>query len=150
MSYVRIWVHVVFSIKRRYFKTLEMPGMDILREHIRSQCTRKEIYLDSVNGYLDHLHLLISLGKQQSIADVVHSIKGEASFWANKQQLFRHKLQWQDDYWAVSVSESQVSRVRNYIVLQQRHHQRKTFADEETEFLEKYGWTKIQDKNENI
>jgi putative transposase len=147
MSYVRIWVHVVFSIKERNDKILDSRGRQTLIEHIQEQCKEKEIHLDSINGYFDHLHLLISLGKQQTIADVMHSIKGESSFWANKQHLFRYKLKWQDDYFAVSVSESQVDKVRNYIVLQETHHQKKTYAEEVDEFLKIYGWNRIKDSN---
>jgi REP element-mobilizing transposase RayT len=142
MSYVRIWVHAVFSIKERALQTLDKMGKDTLIIHIKQQCNLKKIYLDSIGGYREHLHLLISLGSQQKIADVMHDIKGEASFWANKQKLFAHKLEWQDDYFAVSVSESQVKKVRNYIRSQEEHHRHKMFAEEVNEFLEKYGWTK--------
>jgi putative transposase len=147
---VRIWVHAVFSIKKREFQTLDKAGKDALIAHIKQQCYLKKIYLDSINGCYDHLHLLISLGSQQKIADVMHDIKGEASFWANKQKLFTHNLEWQDDYFAVSVSESQVEKVRKYIDRQEEHHRHKMFAEEVNEFLEKYGWIKITEKVEGV
>jgi putative transposase len=144
MSYVRIWVHAVFSIKDRSLQTLNKTGKDTLIAHIKEQCRLKKIYLDSVNGHRDHLHLLISLSAQQKIADIMHDIKGEASFWANRQKLFAHKLEWQDDYFAVSVSESQAGKVRKYICSQEEHHRHKLFSEEVNEFLEKYGWIKQQ------
>jgi putative transposase len=42
-----------------------------VREHIILNCKEKEIFLQSVNGYEEHLHALISLGKNQTIAKVV-------------------------------------------------------------------------------
>ncbi|GHT60858.1 transposase [Bacteroidia bacterium] len=146
MSYVRIWVHVVFSIKDRTSQILEKTGRHALLRHIQEQCAKKEIYLDCINGYLDHLHLLISLGKQQTIANVMQNIKGESSFWANRQRLFRDSLEWQDDYYAVSVSESQVNRVRRYILMQEQHHSKKTYAEEADRFMKIYGWSRIKDE----
>nr|WP_245574891.1 transposase [Aequorivita capsosiphonis] len=40
---------------------------------------RKNIWLDSVGGYSDHAHCLISLGRNQSMSEVVQLIKGESS-----------------------------------------------------------------------
>jgi len=37
---------------------------------------KKKIWLDCVSGYSDHLHCLISLGKEQSISKVAQLIKG--------------------------------------------------------------------------
>jgi putative transposase len=66
-------------------------------------------------------------------------LKGESSYWINKNRLCREKFEWQDDYFAVSVSESMVPRVREYIKNQEDHHQTKTFAEEYDLFLKEYG-----------
>jgi REP element-mobilizing transposase RayT len=67
-------------------------------------------------------------------------IKGEASFWANKENIFSKKLQWADEYFAVSVSESQFVAVREYIKNQEKHHAKKTFTQEYEEFISKFGF----------
>ena len=110
-----------------------------------SNCKKKEIYLQSINGSTDHFHLLISLGKDQSIAKVVQLIKGESSYWINQSSLFPNKFAWQDDYFAVSVSESHVGVVVNYIKNQEEHHKKKTFSEEVDEFLRRYGFKLIKD-----
>lgn len=63
-------------------------------------------------------------------------IKGESSCWINKQKLCREKFQWQEEYFAISVSQSHVKRVREYIFRQKAHHQKKSFI-QEYEFTEK-------------
>jgi REP element-mobilizing transposase RayT len=68
---------------------------------------------------------------------IVQLLKGESSFWINKNQLTREKFSWQDEYFAVSVSESKVETVREYIKNQEKHHQRKSFREEYQEFLER-------------
>jgi REP element-mobilizing transposase RayT len=67
-------------------------------------------------------------------------IKGEASFWANKENLFSKKLHLADEYFAVSVSESQINNVREYNKNQEEHHSKKTFVQEYEEFISKFGF----------
>lgn len=45
------------------------------------------------------------------------------------------KFQWRRGYGAFSVSESQISKVVNYIVNQEKHHTKKSFEDEYKEFI---------------
>lgn len=140
MSWVRIWVHVVFSTKNRipFLKTRELR-YKVFR-HIKQNAEEKEVWLDSVNGYRDHAHCLIALGREQTLGKVVQLIKGESSYWINKNELTRHKFIWQDDYWAVSVSESDVSSLRNYIHHQEKHHKTRSFSEELSDFKNKYDW----------
>ena len=112
--------------------------------HIKSNAADKGIYLDCVNGYLEHVHALISLGHEQTIAKVMQMLKGESAYWVNKQCLIQNgKLEWQTEYFAVSVSESGVDSVRNYIWNQEEHHRKKTFKEEYNEFIYKYGFQKF-------
>ncbi|MBK7392124.1 MAG: transposase [Chloracidobacterium sp.] len=132
MSYVRIWVHVVFST-RNHEQYLSAELRARLIEHININCRNKDIFLDSIGGWSEHLHLLISLGREQNIAKVMMLIKGESAHWQN---LIRGKFYWQDDYYAISVSESQVANVRTYIEGQEAHHKAVPFT-KELETLEK-------------
>jgi putative transposase len=145
MSYVKIWIHLVFSTKNRFPHLTKDIRYDVFN-HIIENCREKSIFLQAINGYTEHIHCLISLGKDQSIATVAKLIKGESSFWINKQQLTIQKFSWQDDYFAVSVSESQVEKVVSYIKNQEEHHTKKSFDEEVGEFMQKYGWEIIQDK----
>ena len=143
MAYVRIWVHAVWGTKERE-PILDKESRYKLFEHIRENARTKDIYIDFINGYTDHVHVLISLDAEQNIAKVMQLIKGEASHWANKNNIFKHKLNWADEYFAVSVSESMVDIVRNYIKNQEEHHKKKTFAEECEEFMTKYGFEKMR------
>ena len=96
---------------------------------------KKNLFVDTVNGYTDHLHSLVSLGADQSISKVMQLIKGEASHWSNHERLFPAKLEWADEYYAASVSESQLQKVRNYIINQEEHHKKVTFQKEYDEFI---------------
>jgi len=129
MSYVRIWVHVVFRTKNHEPNLTSEVRFELI-EHIKQNSRNKEIFLDRIGGWTDHLHLLISLGREQNIAKIMMLIKGESAHWLNQQNLIRGKFYWQDDYYAISVSESQVAAVRAYIEKQEEHHKATPFQKE--------------------
>lgn len=59
MAYVRVWIHLIWSTKiREPLMKEEIRGK--IFEHIRNNAKDKEIYLDCIDGYLDHVHTLIS------------------------------------------------------------------------------------------
>lgn len=135
MSWTRIFIHLVFSTKNR---TPFLSTSQIRREvfdHIKQNSRQKGILLDCVNGYHEHAHCLLGLKRDQSISQIAQLIKGESSFWINRLKLISEKFIWQDDYWAVSISESHVQALRNYIYTQEEHHSTKSFQDEYDEFL---------------
>jgi putative transposase len=145
MSFLKIWIHLVFSTKNREpYLTKDIRYK--VHQHIIENCKEKDIFILAVNGYTDHLHCLISLGKEQSIAKIAQLIKGESSFWINKNEICKTKFSWQDDYFAVSVSESQVGTVKKYIQNQEAHHSKSTFNNEVDEFMKKYNWDSSDNK----
>jgi len=110
----------------------------LLIQHIRENSIAKGIYIDCLNCVEDHIHLLVSLGIEQTISKTAMLIKGESSFWVNKQNIVSEKFEWQDDYIAISVSESIAQKVRDYIARQEEHHHVKTFEQEYKELMDKY------------
>ena len=140
MSWARVWVHMVFSTKNRKPLLVDKTLRTKVFEHILENARKKEIWIESAGGYKEHVHVLISLGKEQTISKVAMLIKGESSRWINANSFTREKFSWQDDYWAVSVSESHVEAVKQYILNQEERHEELTFAEEIEDFMKKYGW----------
>jgi len=145
MPFVKVYIHFVWSTKNRYpyLNTKEIRTK--VWNHIRENAREKGIFIDFVNGYDDHCHCLVSLGVDQTIQKVMQMIKGESSYWINNQGLTKEKFEWQTEYFAVSVSESMIDKVRNYIKNQEAHHQKKTFQQEYEEFIIKYGFMLYKD-----
>ena len=140
MPFVKVYIHSVWSTKNR-IPFLNSKDLRInVWKHIKQNASEKGIVIDVVNGYSDHCHCLISLSTNQTIEKVVQLIKGESSFWINKNNLTEEKFAWQDEYFAVSVSESMIEKVRNYIINQEKHHLTKSFSEEYEEFISKYNF----------
>ena len=146
MPYVSVNIHFVWSTKNRipYLETIAIR--EALWQHIRDNGKLKSIFIDFVNGHQQHCHCLVSLGTEQTISKVMQLIKGESAFWFNRQNFIKDKLEWQDEYFAVSVSQSGLNKVREYIKNQEEHHKKKTFQQEYDEFIEKYGFQKFKDE----
>lgn len=142
MPYIRIWIHLIFSTKNRD-KLITKDLKPKLLNHIRENAKYKEIYIDFINCVDNHCHILISLGGSQSISKVVGLIKGESSNWINQNSLLKVKFAWQEEYIAVSVNESQVNKVRDYIKAQEEHHRVKSFEEEYDKIIKKYGFEKL-------
>ncbi|MDP3149827.1 MAG: IS200/IS605 family transposase [Ignavibacteria bacterium] len=138
MSFVRVWIHFIWST-RNHEKFINAGLKEKLLEHIKMNCKEKEIWLDTINCVSDHIHLLVSLGAEQTISKVVGLIKGESSYWVNKNKLTGTRFEWQTEYMGISVSESVVEKVREYIRNQEEHHRKKLFAEEYEAFMKKYG-----------
>lgn len=127
MPHIKVYIHFIFSTKDRvpYLNSPELRRL--VWEHIKENAKKKDIFIDTINGYQEHCHALVSLGSDQTIARIMQLIKGESSYWINKNKLTKHKFEWQDEYFAASVSPSQLEKVRSYIRGQEEHHRNKTF-----------------------
>jgi REP element-mobilizing transposase RayT len=148
MAYLRVWIHLVWSTKNRKPLLQNRQIRQQMFAHITDRAREKGIRLDCVNGWTDHAHALISLGPDQTIAKTAQLLKGESSHWANDQRVIPYKFEWQDDYYAVSVSDSAVQTVRRYIREQEEHHRRKSFTEESEEFLKTYGFPALPAETE--
>ena len=131
MSYVKIILHCVWSTKNRQPLLSDRGQRETLFAHICANAKEKGIWVSLVGGYVDHLHLILYLGKDQIPSKILQLIKGEASHWFN-----------QDDYFTVSIGESQLTAVSNYILNQEEHHRHKSFQEEYEEFMRVYKFKK--------
>jgi putative transposase len=143
MPYVKNWLHCVWGTKNRAKFLLGDTKFDVIN-HIRANAKVKGIYIDFLNGYNEHLHCLLSLNHDQSLSKVMQLIKGESSFWINKNSLIRYKFEWAEEYFGISISESHLPNVREYIKNQEQHHKIKTWEEEYDELIEKYGFNTFQ------
>jgi len=120
-SHAQVWLHIVFSTKeRRGFLQKEsfrdqMFGM--LAHHVK-ECGCVSA---SVEGHVDHVHLLVALSRTITIADLVEHVKTETSKWAKIAGEGNALFQWQSGYGAFSVSHSMKDNVDEYRRLCEKH-----------------------------
>lgn len=88
MSLIKIWIHYVWTTKNRK-PLLKEPYRSLLYKHIREYAFEKNIFLDRINGYEEHVHAIVSLGSRQTIDGIAQILKGESSFWFNNKSGFK-------------------------------------------------------------
>ena len=90
-------------------------------------------------GVEDHIHLLARQSRTVTLSDWVKELKRVTSLWIKGKDPQFKTFSWQSGYGAFSVSQSQLSKVIEYIQQPEEHHRTKDFKTEFREFLERHG-----------
>jgi REP element-mobilizing transposase RayT len=131
-SLARVLLHIVFSTKSRE-PWIEARIRPLLHAYLGGTSRDLGCPALAVGGVEDHVHVLLSLSRTKTIADVVEEMKTASSKWMKRQG--SPDFWWQLGYAAYSVSQSHAARVVRYIALQEEHHAKKTYQDELRELL---------------
>jgi REP element-mobilizing transposase RayT len=134
-TYYKVWIHLVWGTKSRQ-KLLRQEFRKTIFQHIKEKAEKEDYKIDMINGVEDHIHCLLSLNPKFSISEVVNKLKGESSHWINSEDFLKIKFAWQKGFGAFSVSESNIEKVRAYIINQEEHHKEVSFAEEWERLLE--------------
>ncbi len=138
-SYVKVFVHVVWTVKGRE-KVLSRDTRPVLERHLLEYAAKNGIKIETLCVQIDHVHGLIDLSSKQRLEDVMHLLKGESSHWINSSDLMAVKFSWQRGYGAFSVSLSDRVRVKTYIDGQDDHHRIRSFGEEYKTLLREHGF----------
>jgi len=92
-----------------------------------------------VGGVDDHVHIVTTLPRTLSQAELIEQIKKTSSKWIKALDAQYRGFFWQRGYSAFSVSPSQLKAVMKYVETQQEHHRTRTFREEYRELLRRHG-----------
>ena len=139
--------HIVFSTKNRE-PLISQTFQEALHRFMTGVIQNLNGVSVAIGGTSDHVHLVIRLRATHCLADVVRDIKRSSSEWIHESQK-SYQFAWQEGYGAFTVSPTQIDAVREYVLNQETHHQRRTFQQEYVamlnrsgiEYNERYIWT---------
>jgi len=135
-SLAKVNVHIVFTTKY---------GQELIIDEVRGELHSYVIgVLSNLGSYTyeiyanpDHIHILCTLPRTITMADLVSKIKTTSSKWLKNKGV--PVFYWQDGYGIFSVSSSKVEAVRKYIKNQPQHHKEVDCKDEFRLFLKENG-----------
>jgi REP element-mobilizing transposase RayT len=127
----------VFAVQNR-ISLIQPAWKEELYKYITGIVQYRNHKLIAINGMPDHVHVFVGYKPQQLIPELLQDIKGSSSFWINERHLVKGKFKWQEGYGAFSYSHAQIDRVVKYIMNQEQHHNKRTFAEEYVELLKKF------------
>jgi len=107
--------------------------------YLATMCRELGADLVHVGGVADHVHIVTTLPRTVSQAQMIERIKKTSSKWIKALDARYRGFFWQRGYGAFSVSPSQLEAVLQYIDGQHEHHRTRTFQEEYRELLRKHG-----------
>jgi putative transposase len=132
-----IMVHLVFSTKHR--ERIITPEIEPeLYKYLAKVFRAYKSPSLTIGGTENHLHILFSLARTISVADLVEEVKSSSSGWIKTKGTEFAKFHWQTGYGAFSIGQSNVPALKRYIANQKEHHRRRTFETEYRGLLRKY------------
>ena len=137
-SLSKVILHIIFSTKNRE-PWLESNVRPRVHAYLATICRDLGAELVRVGGVVDHVHIVTTLPRTVSQAQLVEQIKKASSKWIKALDARYRGFFWQRGYGAFSVSLSQLDPVLQYIEAQQEHHRARTFQEEYRELLRRHG-----------
>lgn len=135
--FTQLYTQLVFAVKYRdRLLTKEMRAE--VFSYMSGILTNRKYKSIIINGMSDHVHILFGSNPNDKLSDLVACLKRDSSSFINEKNWFKGKFHWQDGYGAFSYGRSQLDRIYNYILEQEKHHNRRTFNEEYTELLKKF------------
>jgi REP element-mobilizing transposase RayT len=137
-SFICLNCHIVFSTKNRGIWLTDAIRPRLF-EYMGGIARGESGCLVAAGGTTDHVHLVVSLGKEMSVAGIVQSVKASSSKWLHETFPRMNGFAWQTGYAAFAVSVSQLDTVKRYIAQQEEHHRVRTFQEEFLALLQRHG-----------
>ena len=125
-KFPNILIHLVFSTKNRR-DLIPDELRTLLWKYLAGIGRNHKIPVLAVGGTANHVHVLITLPTDTTVAKAVQVLKANSSRWVGEHGI---DFAWQEGYGAFSVSASHLPVVRDYIGHQQRHHAKRSYEDE--------------------
>ncbi|MBX9622629.1 MAG: transposase [Gemmataceae bacterium] len=137
-SLASVYLQVVFSTKNRA-PAITPDLRPRLDQYLAGTAVGTGTKLVDAGGVDDHVRLLVPLGRELTIADLVRTLKAGSSRWVHDTFPGRREFAWQAGYGAFSVEFLDLGAVRAYIAGQEQHHRAATFQDEFRALLTRHG-----------
>jgi REP-associated tyrosine transposase len=137
-SLSKVILHVVFSTKSRE-PWLDREMRPRMCAYLSTICRDLGAELVRVGGVVDHVHIVTTLPRTISQAQMIERIKKTSSKWIKSLDPRYRGFFWQRGYGAFSVSSSQLAAVLEYVDAQQQHHRTRTFQEEYRDLLRRHG-----------
>ena len=137
-SFSKFYSHIVFHTKNNV-KFIRENLEDELYSYIGGILSNCKSIPYQIGGTSDHIHILCTLPRTMTLADLAEEIKKSSSKWIKTKGKGYLNFYWQEGYGGFSIGWSQVETVRKYIRDQKQHHAKISFIDEYKRLLDENG-----------
>jgi len=129
IDYHNLYTHLILITKNRNPCITEL-NRDRIEKYITGIAANHRSKLYSIFANPEHVHMLISRSPRISETELATRIADSSSIFINQNKLSQRIFEWQDSASAFSVSKKDVDQVCKYILNQEEHHRKISFAEE--------------------
>jgi putative transposase len=137
-TYSQILLHIVFSTKHRE-AWIKRDSSDRLYSYMGGIVHAEKGMLYDIGGVEDHIHMYLRWRPDESISNLMRTLKSRSSKWIHDTFPSLQVFAWQEGYSVFSVSKSQETAVKKYIAGQAEHHKKEDFKSELLRLLRAHG-----------
>jgi REP element-mobilizing transposase RayT len=125
MPFWRTYYHLIWATKQR--QPIITPAIEAqLFPYLVHKATELGIHVHAVNGWTNHIHLVVSIPPRLAVAEVVKELKGASSRYINAHAPAllppTAHFGWQDGYGVLSIGERHCHVAIEYVQRQKEHH----------------------------
>ncbi len=121
MSCWRLYYHLVWTTKDRA-PFIQPDAERRLYPYMVNKAAELGVYVYAINGWYDHVHLVVAIPPKPAVAHVVKMLKGASAHDLNHAGGLEQQFAWQRGYGALRVGERQRFIAQAYVVGQKEHH----------------------------
>jgi putative transposase len=132
-TYTQIQFQCIVAVKFRQ-SIIQSAWKERLQQYVTGIVQKSGHKMIAINSMPDHLHLFFGFRPDQSLSDLMRTVKGESSEWINKEKFNPSLFRWQEGFGAFSYARSQVKAVAEYVENQEEHHRKRTFLEDTPAF----------------
>src|SRR2546427_4313962 len=148
-SLSNVILHIIFSTKNRE-PWLDPTIRPRMHAYLATICRNLGGEAFRSDGVSDHVHIVTTLPRTLSQAQLIEQIKKASSKWIKTLDSRYRGFFWQRGYGAFSVSPSQLEAVLQYVESQQEHHRTRTFQEEYRDLLRDRKSTRLNSSHSQI
>jgi putative transposase len=137
-TYSQLLLHIVFSTKGRT-PWIAPRVASRLYPFMGGIVRAEKGVLYAIGGVEDHVHLYLRWRPDDTVSDLMRTVKSRSSKWVHETYPELTAFSWQEGYSAFSVSKSQEDAVKAYIEKQAAHHSQEDFKSEHLRLLRAHG-----------
>ena len=125
MPFWRTYYHLIWGTK---FKNPSIqPDIEPrLYSYLINKSKELGVIVYEINGWVDHVHLIVSIPPKHSVSYVVKRLKGASAFDLNQSGALEDHFQWQRGYGVLTLGEKQRAFAEGYVHNQKEHHRQQT------------------------
>jgi len=140
VEYNNLYTHFVFTTLHRE-SLIREENRERIEKYITGIVNNNGCKMYAIYANPEHIHFLVSRSPDIDEQRLATIISNSSQKFINENNLCGNNFQWQISCSAFSVSKAHVDKVCKYILNQQEHHRKHTFAEEYDAFLKYYQQT---------